>query len=103
MRGIVLLRTKKDREIEGFAQRIASVSFTWGRQRCRRFFREGELARNQTKKVTSQGGDHVRDGVIEGDAAIQVRLPIFGQEAKIIFPAAFVQALAHGVGDVSGS
>ena len=41
------------------------------------------------------------DGVAEFYTAVEIRLPVLGEDAEIIFPAAFVEALADGVGDVT--
>src|SRR5258708_34529039 len=57
----------------------------------------------RTKEILSQRRDHVRDGVVESDATVQIGLPVFGKEAKVIFPAAFVETFAHRVGDVARS
>src|SRR6267142_1460929 len=50
----------------------------------------------------SEGGDHAGDGVAEGGVAVEVGLPETLEDVEIVFPAAFVQAFAEGVGSVSG-
>src|SRR4029077_618641 len=57
----------------------------------------------RTKEIWSQRRDHVRDGVVEGDAAVQIGLPVFGKQAKIIFPTSLVQTFAYRVGNVTRS
>src|SRR5260370_35606722 len=57
----------------------------------------------RTKEILSQRRDHVRHGVVESDATVQIGLPVFGKEAKIIFPPAFVETFAYRVGDVARS
>jgi len=42
------------------------------------------------------------DGVAEGGAAVEVRLPEALEDVEIVFPAAFVEAFAEGVGSVAG-
>src|SRR3989442_2156303 len=49
-----------------------------------------------------EGGDHAGDGVAEGGAAVEVGLPETLENVEIVFPAAFVEAFAEGVGSVSG-
>ena len=39
-------------------------------------------------------GDQVRDGIFEGDFAVQIGLPVNIQEAKIIVPAALIEFVA---------
>ncbi len=41
------------------------------------------------------------DGVVVGDAAVEVGLPVLSEDAEIIFPAAFVEAFAHGIGNIA--
>src|SRR6266404_5340828 len=49
-----------------------------------------------------EGGDHAGDGVAEGGATVEVRLPEALEDVEIVFPAALVEAFAEGVGSVAG-
>jgi len=44
----------------------------------------------------------VGDGVGEFDAAVEIGLPVLGKDTEIVFPTAFVEAFADGVGNVTG-
>src|ERR1700719_2040107 len=48
-----------------------------------------------------QSGDHVSHGVVEDHTAVQVGLPVLGQDPEIILPAAFIEAFADRVGYVT--
>src|SRR5215467_189649 len=49
-----------------------------------------------------QRRNHVRNGVGEVDAAVEVGLPVLGEDAQVVLPAAFIEAFANRVGNVSG-
>src|ERR1700674_846222 len=50
---------------------------------------------------TLQRRNHAGDGVVEGDAAVKVRLPKFLEQLEVVAPATLVEAFAHGVGNVA--
>ena len=45
-----------------------------------------------------QGGDHAGDGVVEGGFVVEIGLPEAREKLQIVFPAAFIEAFADGVG-----
>src|SRR5690242_2307123 len=49
-----------------------------------------------------EGGNHVGDGVVEADLAVEIGLPIFGEDAEVVVPAALIEAFADGIGRVAG-
>lgn len=53
------------------------------------------------RSTALQCGNHVGDGVGEIDTAVEIGLPVLGEDAQIVFPASFVEAFADGVGDVT--
>src|SRR5690348_3878256 len=59
-------------------------------------------SRGTISTACSEGGDHVGDGVVEADFAVEIGLPIFGEDAEVIVPAALIEAFADGVGRVAG-
>ena len=40
--------------------------------------------------------------VVEGDGTVEIGLPVLGEDAEVVFPAAFVEAFADGVGNIAG-
>lgn len=42
------------------------------------------------------------DGVVEADFAVEIGLPVFGEDAEIVVPAALIEAFADGIGRVAG-
>src|SRR5580704_12886282 len=61
----------------------------------------GEGACPRVSKVThSERGDDVRDSVVEGGFAVEVRLPEAFEELQVLVPAALVEAFAESVRSV---
>ena len=42
------------------------------------------------------------DGIVEADLAVEIGLPILGEDAEVVVPAALIEAFADGIGRVAG-
>src|SRR4029077_82240 len=61
-----------------------------------------DVVRLRSKEASLEGGNDVGDGVVEGDFAVEIGLPVEGEELEVAVPAALIEALALGVGSVLG-
>src|ERR1700686_3822549 len=60
------------------------------------------VVRRRRREASLEGGHDMRYGIVEGDFAVEIGLPVEGEELEVAVPAALVEAFALGVGSVWG-